>query len=365
MEKKLPRILFVTHTASIGGPSNSLFMLTRYLKSCYDLAVLLPESGPLDEILAKEGVQTYIIPGLNKESILKVYKLIREKQFDLVYGNTPSACSRNAMLAARMARKPFIWHFRSIKRHWDWQDGFFLRWADDVIAVSTACAESIRRFYPHGEIHVIYNGVETAAFDGDRQSFRAILREELRTAPDSKIILSLSNVTPRKGIEFAVQIMSQVLENGIDAHLLIAGEMARERDYLAKIRELIRERRLEDRVHLLGLRTDVPLLLNSADVFLHTANRDPHPRAVIEAMAAGLPVVAFGVDGVAESVIDGVTGFLFDQTQLEDMARTISDLLSDPQTAEKMGQRGKEHVIAHFTAEATAQQISQVIAKHI
>jgi glycosyltransferase involved in cell wall biosynthesis len=143
----------------------------------------------------------------------------------------------------------------------------------------------------------------------------------------------------------------------------VAGSLERDPDYCAEVRRLIKQFDLEQHVHLLGFRSDVLRLLASADLFLHTAERDTHPRAVIEAMAAGVPVVAYAVDGVAETVVNGETGRLLPWGAVEDMAATILSLLRSPACVAEMGKRAQARVEQHFTASGTAKHIAQVIDK--
>ena len=360
MDRAPARILFVNHTAGISGPTYSLLMLVRYLRDRYDVAVLLPEEGALCELLTNEGVDHFIIPGLRKQTIFKIFQLIHREGFDLVYGNTPSGCSRNAMLAAKLARKPFIWHIRSMKWNWTWRKSFFLPWADEIVTVSRACAEPLKRFYPR-DIHIVYNGVELSSFDVDRVGGRRCLAEQLVLSPDAQYVISVSHLMPRKGYEQAIAAMAQIVPEMANAHLVVAGRLNDHLDYTDNIRTMIQQQGLGDHVHLLGLRTDIPWLLRGSDVFLHTANSEGHPRVVIEAMAAGLPVVAFAVDGVAETVVDRETGYLLPLGDVKGMADAVRSLLEAPAQAAEMGQRGRERVLTHFTATQTAARIAQII----
>ena len=360
MARASARILFVNHTAEIGGPSHSLLMLVRHLRDRYHCAVLLPEEGALCELLAEESIGHFIIPTLRAKTVHKILQLLHREGFDLVYGNSPSRCSRNALLAAKLARKPFIWHFRSAKWHWTRRQAFFLRFADELLAVSESCAESLKRFYPR-DIHVVHNGVELSSFNGDPSVARRHLTEQLGLSPEAKYLISVSFLVPRKGHDQAVALMAKIIRDMPNVHLVVAGVLDRDRSYTNEIRTRIQRQGLEDHIHLLGLRTDIPRLLRAADAFLHTAKQDPHPRAVIEAMAAGLPVVAFAVDGVAETVVDGETGYLFSKGDVTSMAGAVRSLLKAPAQAAEMGQRGRERVRSHFTAARTASQVAQII----
>ena len=361
MARASPRILFVNHTAEIGGPSYSLLMLVRHLRDQYDCAVLLPEEGALCELLAEESIGYFIIPTLRAKTVHKIFQLIRREGFDLVYGNSPSRCSRNALLAAKLARKPFIWHLRSMMWHWTWRKAFFLPWADAVVAVSQACAEPLKRYCPPNKINVVYNGVELSSFDGDRAAARGYLAEQMDLSPDAQYIFGAASLMPRKGHEHAVEVMAQISKQAVTAHLIVAGRLDHSRGYTDKIREMIQRRDLGDHIHLLGFSRNIPRLLAGSDIFLHTANSEAHGRSIIEAMAARLPVVAFSVDGIVETVVDGETGYLLPAGDVTGMAGAVRSLLKAPAQAAEMGQRGRERVRSHFTAARTASQVAQII----
>ena len=355
------RVLFVSHTAEIGGPSHSLLLLIRHLRDRYHTAVLLPNRGPLCEMLADQDIPCFVIPGLHAGTIFKIYRLLRRHRFDLVYGNDANSCERNAMLAAKLARRPFIWHFRSIKWHWKWNKGLYLWCPDDVVAVSQACADSLKRFRRSNSIHVVHNGVELEPFGGNGSDGQNYLAAQLDLQPGARIIISVSHLNPRKGHERSVEVMARIIKQVPNTHLIIVGNQDRNPDYTERIRILSRQHGVEDHIHFLGLRTDIPRLLRGSNIFLHVAKRDPHPRAVLEAMASSLPVVAFAVDGVAETVLDGETGYLAPSGDLEHMTAALLSLINAPDRASAMGRRGRELIQQHFTADTAALRIARII----
>ena len=124
---------------------------------------------------------------------------------------------------------------------------------------------------------------------------------------------------------------------------------------------MIVRRHLQDRIHLLGLVRDIPELLASADIFLHTSKSEAHPRVLLEAMAAGLPVVAFSVEGNLETVVDGETGYLLPFGDIRGMAAAVRTLLESPELAAEMGRKGRERVRGNFTAAQTADRVALII----
>jgi glycosyltransferase involved in cell wall biosynthesis len=89
--------------------------------------------------------------------------------------------------------------------------------------------------------------------------------------------------------------------------------------------------------------------------------KDPHPRSVIEAMAVGLPVIAFATDGVSETVVHNETGLLVEPQDVQGLSAALMKLLLDRKISVKFGQNGQAYVENHFSAEATARQIAEII----
>ncbi len=359
------RILFVNHSAQLSGPAHSLMMLLPYLRRRYEAAVLLDEPGFLSEWLAREGVPVFFLPEQGARSLLALRSLIRRERIALVYGNNPGSASRRAILAGRLAGARSVWHFRGVKWHWGWRKGAFLRLADRVVAVSGASARSLARFYPLEKMRVVHNGVEALQFSGDREESRRRLEALAGIPPGERILMMVSHVKPRKGQDEAVAVMERLARLGACPHLVIAGSLEHDPAYVEQIRARIRRGGLERRVHLLGLRQDIPRLLAGADLFLHTAAVDAHPRAVVEAMAAALPVVSFAVDGVAETVVDGETGYLAPEHDCEAMAGAVLSLLEDPLAAAAFGMRGRERAERDFSAAGTARKVEAIISELI
>jgi glycosyltransferase involved in cell wall biosynthesis len=117
---------------------------------------------------------------------------------------------------------------------------------------------------------------------------------------------------------------------------------------LPEIAVTIRQRGLTERIDLLGNRGDVPGVLASADVFVLSSRSEGFPVSILEAMAAGLPVVATDVGGIAESVIDGETGLLVPPGDPGALAAALDRLLADSALRQRLGAAGRERVRRHF-----------------
>jgi glycosyltransferase involved in cell wall biosynthesis len=359
----LARILFVSYTADRTGPTNSLLLLLKYLRDRYDAAVLLPGGGLFSEALETEKIPFFSFRSLDRFSIPAMVRLIWREGVRLVYGNNISSSSRNALIAAKLAGVPFICHVREIGWDWTWRGSWFLRFAAAAIAVSEACSDSVSRFLPRERLHVVYNGVEPTERHADRTAARSHLLAEIGLSADSFVVINVAHLGPRKGQEYAVEAMARLGREAPSVQLVLVGALDRDSEYVRKVRGMIQEMGLEGRVSLLGFRQDVDRLLQGADLYLHTATREPHARSVIEAMDVGLPVVAFAVDGVAETVVSGHTGYLIPSGDTSMLASAILKLAADRSLRQQLGLNGRRRVVQHFSAQATAQQVSAIMDK--
>ena len=357
------RILFVSHSADWIGPTHSLLLLLKSLRHDFDVAVLLPRRGRFSEELERLEVPVFTMPSLTKWTLPSVTRLVGRGRFDLVYANNTGSVSRIAFTAAALNRVPFICHVREMRWNATWRQLWYFRLADAVIAVSRACADSVSRFVRRGRLHVVYNGVDLGEFVPGQDTVG--LRTELGIPADALLLMSIAHVCERKGQVHAVTALAEIVQAYPSAHLCLVGSLTRQPTYVDRVRQLAEESGISDHVHLPGFRSDVPRLLQETDIFVHTSTRDPHPRAAIEAMAAGLPVVSFAADGIAETVVEGETGRLVPLEDTESLVEAVLELANCPDARTRMGAAGRKRVESHFSCEETAARVRDIVTEVI
>lgn len=355
------RILFVSYTSEWTGPTRSLLLLLPYVRERFEVGVLRIGEGPLAGELSKMGVPHWSFERLDKWSIPRVARLVRGEGVDLVYANATHGSARNAFLAAKLTRSAFVCHVRAMAWDASWRRLGYLRWADGVVAVSEACAASVARFVPTDRLHVVYNGIPDSFGEDVFVDARREVRKELGLVPDDVLILSAAHLNERKGQLHAVRALRILAGRFPEARLCLAGRLDREPEYVGRVRQCVAREQLGERVRLAGFREDIERLMAASEIFLHTALDDPHPRAVLEAMASGLPVVAFGVDGVAETVLDGTTGRLVPAGDDEALASALTGLLDTPGERERMGAAGRRRVEERFSERTTGEAVSRIL----
>jgi glycosyltransferase involved in cell wall biosynthesis len=224
------------------------------------------------------------------------------------------------------------------------------RFGGPVVAVSEALRRRlVGRGLPPRRVVTVRNGVELSRFDLPPDFSRAALRAEFRIPADAPVAVTLAVLREGKGHDLLLEAARRVLARVPSAHFLIVGGGPLE----GALRKRVEDAGLGGRVHLAGMREDVPAVLAAADVFvLPSSQFDALPTAVMEAMAARLPVVAVASGGASELVVHGETGLVVPKADGDALADSIVELLSDDERARRMGERGRERAEAEFSAEA-------------
>jgi glycosyltransferase involved in cell wall biosynthesis len=179
--------------------------------------------------------------------------------------------------------------------------------------------------------------------------------------PDAGRIAWVGRLAPPKRPDLAVRALALIRGAGQEARLDIVGEGPLRADLEAQVAA----EGLGGAVGLLGFRNDVPELLSRSAVFVLVSGYEGCPLSVLEAMAAGVPVVATAVGGIPELVAHGETGLLVESGRPEALAAALDELLSDPARAEALGRAGRERVRERFSREQMLAATSSLYAETI
>ncbi len=199
---------------------------------------------------------------------------------------------------------------------------------------------------PPDKVTTIYNGIDMKDFPSNPGA-AAIVRQTFDVQPDSLLIGTIGRLHRAKGLPDLLSAMVRVQEYDPEARLLLVGggELREELETQAETLGL------SNAVIFAGIRNNIPEILGALDLFVLPSLWEGLPLVLLEAMAAGLPVVATAVGGTPEVVVDGVTGLLVPPHDPQSLAQAIIRLLGDPDLRRRMGQAGRERVERHFTVE--------------
>jgi glycosyltransferase involved in cell wall biosynthesis len=177
--------------------------------------------------------------------------------------------------------------------------------------------------------------------------------------PGVPVIGTIGRLRGQKAHDVLIEAFARIRDRTA-AHLLVIGDGVLRENLLQQTREA----GLEDRVHFLGVRTDLPDLYATMSVYAHPAYFEGMPNAVMEAMAAGVPVVATAVDGTRELIRDGETGWLVPAGDAAALAERLALVLGDPGTADAVGSSGAAFVRENFSVERMVAAFESVYRPH-
>lgn len=226
-------------------------------------------------------------------------------------------------------------------------------WVERVVAVSEAVREANCRALgvPADRVEVVYRGRDPKDFAAPDPDALASLRRSLDLLVSAAVILNVSRLIPRKGVEDLVRATARVRAIlGRPIVCLLAGEG----HHREALEGLTRELDLDDAVRFLGRRGDVPSLLHLADVFAFPSRFEGHPGALVEAMLSGRPIVASDIPVHRETLEDRHSGLLFTTGDVNELADKLVELLRDPTRARKVGERARERSRERFAIDRIA-----------
>jgi glycosyltransferase involved in cell wall biosynthesis len=409
------RVLFINDTARNGGPGRSLHSILKFLDpAVVRRTVVLPRDGAIAQVLARDAVADEIVfepdlvenpiepwgramersdfhaPGAVRalrfagnvakatRGLARLAARVRRDRFDLVYCNGTNADFAGGALAA-LTGVPAIWHVRytslpplvaGVHRRLSASAG-----VRRIVCVSRAAAT----LFPHcmDKVRVVHNALDLDEFAPDRVA--GSLRAELGLPMDTVVVGSHGRVLRRKGYVEMVRAARRVVDvmaAGGDPRVafVVAGDTPEDfrDDHVAECRALAKELGLSRCFHMLGFRSDVRSIVADFDVaVVPSVYPDPLPRAVIESMALGKPVVAFGVGGVGE-MLDETTGevVLFEPDRngkgasaaaVERLAQAILRHVADPALRASRGRAARLRTERDFDARSHARRVQAEI----
>ena len=288
----------------------------------------------------------------------KLIRFARSHRPDVVYSSQQKWDCAVAAVVAAIIRRPHVIHLHYIPGPWL---GRFttrrLHGGGTVIAVSDFIRErAIAAGTDPTCVVAVLNPVSVfpQAARSERQRVRAGLGID-----DSHIAIGfVGRISPWKGQTEAIQALARLGDQASTARLLLVGDG----EIVDELRALATSLGVADRVQFTGVRSDVPELLASFDVFVHPSYEDPCPLAVLEAQAAGLPTVAFDEGGVREIVADGVTGLLAPDRNVDELAHRLAQLISDPELRSTMGAAAEKRATTTFSPSRAGAAFARVVA---
>jgi len=368
------RVLYLNHTALVSGGEHSLLGLMQGLPAEVEPLLACPR-GPLATAARAASIPVIEIPGTDGSlklhpwhtpraivelgrAAIRLRATAKRVGADLVHANSIRA-GLVASAVARIGGPRAVTHVRDHLPAGAMSDvtlRTLVAGSRVVIANSRYTASRI----PPGraEVRVIPNGVDVRRFAPPAPD-SVTTRSSLGIDPSDFVLAVIGQITPWKGQDLAIQVAGELSGSPPPVRLLLAGSVKftstatrfDNRAYIGELRDLIDKLGLDDTVVFLGERDDVPDILAATDLVLVPSWEEPFGRAVIEAMAMGVPVIATDVGGPAEIIRDGIDGLLLPPRRPEVWAEAVRSLSAEPERRTEMGRRGREQAVARFGVE--------------
>ncbi len=352
------RVLQVSHSAQEGGSNEVLASLVSHAPAEARQACVFLEDGPFLQRMSDRGVPCALVPAGRARHPWRVPRVVRQlreaiaaHRADLVLAHVSKA-HVYAAPAAALARVPELWwqHERQTLNPWLQELAGRIR-AAGVICSSEWTATIQAERWPGTPVHVVHPGVPATARAGPRMH-----RTSGEYAEAPVIVGVVGRLARWKRVELALRALPHVLAvlPEVELRVIGGGSAAVDRGYAAELRAEASRMQVSDAVRFLGHVADGPAAIDALDILVHCADQEPFGLALVEALLAGVPVVASRDGGPREIVRDGVDGLLVDVTDAHGLAAAIVALARDPARRAAMGNAGYDRALERFTADRMA-----------
>ena len=322
----------------------------------FDVAAITlrgPFGSALERTLAEDGIPVWYMgkdKGFDPLVLAQVARTMERLRPHVVH--THSYALRYAFPYMLFRRVPAMVH--TVHNLADKEVEWYGRWVHRLafrrgvlpVAIASEVADSIRRVYGIEDFPLIPNGISVETFREpsiDREGWR----NEEGFAPTDVLFVCVAGFRPQKNHALLVEAFHRGPASDPRAHLLFAGTGTLQ----SELERQIGASGLQERVHLLGQRYDVPETLNAADVFVLSSDYEGNPLAVLEAMAAGKPVVSTAVGGVPE-LVEGGCGLLVPPRDARALSEAMKYMLESPEARKSMGEASARRAVERFELRA-------------
>ena len=293
----------------------------------------------LEQQLDRAGLQTWFLgkgPGFDARTYFRLHRVFKEFRPDIVH--THVHVMRYAFPSLVYFKPRLMVHTvnniaeREIEPRARWLQRLAYRRGVIPVAVAREVAASMERLYGIGNCRVVWNCIPTDLYASPGTP-REVWRAKQGFSEEDVLFVCVARFAAQKNHALLINAFAKGPASDPKAHLVLAGQGVLRTQLQVRVNQL----GLTSRVHFLGLRTDVPDVLGAADVFALSSDYEGNPLSVIEAMAAGLPIVSTAVGGVPELLKNGREGFIVQPGDAEQLSAAMMTLLKDGDLRRTMG----------------------------
>ena len=358
----------------MAGAEHSLLVMARSLSSRFEPAVACPVPSPLSRALAEETIQSFCLPdppdgsyssprscGYWAQAARRLTTIARHLCPDLIHAN--SLCAGLAALPAVAAVKTrLVVHARDLTRH-RWAARLCGRFCRRMIAVSSSVRDScVHAGVDAVKIRVVYNAVDRVPSNMGEETECSV-----RTPPCQPrcVFANVGQFVPWKNQLLFLDAASRVAELLPTCRFVLVGDdlFGRDGGYRRKVLDQARSSAAADKITFAGWQDDMARIWPAIHCLVHTAEREPFGRVIIEAMSHRIPVIAVDACGPSEIIENDRAGILVPPNDVEALVSAMLRIARDRQEAERMGIAGYNHVLLRFTRVRMARELVDVYAE--
>jgi glycosyltransferase involved in cell wall biosynthesis len=369
---------------NIGGPAIHVILVTAGLNpDRYDSRLVVGREGQREgnffDLAHAKGVTFRVIPSFVRRvhplydglTLMRLYRLMKRERPDIVHTHTAKAGALGRV-AARLARVPVAVHtfhgsvfkgyFDSLSSHvFQLIERALVPWTDAVVAVSPRVAEELERrgVAPPEKIEIIYLGLELDRFEHARKKHAGKLRRELGIPEEVPLIGSVGRLVPIKNISSLLRATKILLKVQPDAILLLVGDGPERQSLELEAYQM----GLNSSIRFLGFRRDLERIYADIDVAVNSSINEGTPVALIEAMAASVPVVATRVGGTPDLLANGELGRLAVSGDDEALSDAVRDVLEQRDEAQRVAKKAQLVVLKRFRAERLVSDLDDLYTR--
>ncbi|MDB4086314.1 glycosyltransferase [Flavobacteriaceae bacterium] len=348
-----------------GASKIFLQLLDLFISKDFNVHVVLPEKGKLDDVLNKKDIMVsyhelgvlrkkYLNPlGLfnrlvsNIKAIKFLSNYIKDHSINLIYTNTSTILSGG--IAAKRTGVPSLFHVHEIptgNKLYEFLSGKIINWySSKVLTVSNSVKKHWLKYIHDKKIERIYNGIIFSKTDS---------LVKLERDKDDYVITSVARLIPYKGHMYLIEIADELVKKSTKFKFLIVGDtLSSYVSYEKSVKQKVKDTGLENQIKFLGFREDVSSILKQSDLFIHPAIApDPLPTVLFESLYNDLPSVATNLGGAIEILDNGNNGLLIPHNNPKKAANLIYEYCSNNKLQKKHLENSKKNFKINFSSES-------------
>lgn len=357
MGQKPPNtVLFVSHDSNLYGSERSLLEILRHLdRRRFKPLVLLSEPGPLRDQLDVEGIpyaEIHFKVPLSVKTLFSYLKTVRTLRHFFEKGNVSlihinfQKSVGTVGLAALFSRIPYMVHVRTMVSWWSPYERWLMSKASKIIVVSEVARGNLLQEKRRSDRFIRADARKIVVLPSGRSLERFQPKERLSERTDGHAVVGfVGAIDPRKRLELFLKAARIVSDRLPETRFLVVGDVygSKQNAYKEQMKALCRDLGLERKISFLGFRHDVSEILHSLDVMVLPTKSEALGGGLIEAMAAGVPIVASSVGGIPELLGEDVARLIRSNLP-EDYAEAVLHILSDRSLTQRMREAGRRRV---------------------